>query len=52
MLSPSQILERISGRLDLLKGGRDADLRQQTLRSTIEWSYELLTPEEQPAHLR
>ena len=25
-------------RLDLLKGGRDADPRQQTLRATIEWS--------------
>ncbi|MGH3136204.1 MAG: ATP-binding protein, partial [Gaiellaceae bacterium] len=46
-LSPSQILERLSSRLDLLKGGRDADPRQQTLRATIEWSYELLTPEEQ-----
>jgi predicted ATPase len=46
-LSPAQILERLSGRLDLLKGGRDADPRQQTLRATIEWSYELLTPEEQ-----
>ena len=47
VLSPQQILERLSGRLDLLKGGRDADPRQQTLRATIAWSYELLTPEEQ-----
>jgi predicted ATPase len=47
VLSPRQILERISGRLDLLKGGRDADPRQQTLRATIEWSYELLAPEGQ-----
>jgi predicted ATPase len=46
-LSPAQILERLSQRLDLLKGGRDADPRQQTLRSTIEWSHDLLTPEEQ-----
>ena len=30
-LSPAQILERLSQRLDLLKGGRDADPRQQTL---------------------
>ena len=29
----AQILERLSGRLDLLKGGRDADPRQQTLES-------------------
>jgi predicted ATPase len=46
-LSPVQILERLSQRLDLLKGGRDADPRQQTLRATIEWSYELLSDEEQ-----
>jgi predicted ATPase len=47
VLTPEQILERLSQRLDLLKGGRDAEARQQTLRATIEWSYELLTPEEQ-----
>jgi predicted ATPase len=43
VLSPAQILERLSQRLDLLKGGRDAESRQQTLRATIAWSYELLT---------
>ena len=43
-LSAAQILERLSRRLDLLKGGRDADPRQQTLRATIEWSYDLLSP--------
>jgi predicted ATPase len=42
VLSPRQIVERLSGRLDLLKGGRDADPRQHTLRATIEWSYDLL----------
>ena len=47
VLSPRQILERLVKRLDVLKGGRDADPRQQTLRATIEWSYELLSPEEQ-----
>ncbi len=46
-LSPAQILERISQRLDLLQGGRDADPRQQTLRATIAWSYDLLSEEEQ-----
>ena len=51
-LSPAQILERLSGRLDLLKGGRDADPRQQTLRATIEWSYELLTSDEQQLFAR
>ena len=47
VLSPGPILKRLSGRLDLLKGGRDADPRQQTLRAAIAWSYELLSPEEQ-----
>ena len=47
VLTPAQILGRVADRLDLLKGGRDADARQQTLRATIEWSYELLTAEEQ-----
>jgi predicted ATPase len=47
LFSPAQLLERLGKRLDLFKGGRDADPRQRTLRATIEWSYELLTPEEQ-----
>ena len=51
-LTIRQILDRLSQRLDLLRGGRDADPRQQTLRATIEWSYELLPPEEQPLFAR
>ncbi|HLX31172.1 MAG TPA: adenylate/guanylate cyclase domain-containing protein [Gaiellaceae bacterium] len=47
VLSPAQILERLSQRLDLLKGGRDAETRQQTLRATIEWSHDLLSGMEQ-----
>src|SRR5579862_6335104 len=46
VLQPEQILERLGDRLDLLKGTRDADPRQQTLRATIAWSYDLLTDEE------
>ena len=46
LLSTEQLLERLGNRLDLLRGGRDAETRQQTLRATIEWSYELLEPEE------
>ena len=42
VFSPEQLLERLSQRLDLLRAGRDADPRQQTLRATIEWSYDLL----------
>jgi predicted ATPase len=46
-LSPAQILERLEQRLPLLTGGaRDLPERQRTLRATIEWSYELLTPAE------
>jgi predicted ATPase len=47
VLTPAQILERISQRLDLFRAGRDADPRQQTLRATIAWSYDLLSPEDQ-----
>jgi predicted ATPase len=47
VLTPTQIFERLSQRLDLFRGGRDADPRQRTLRSTIEWSHDLLDPEEQ-----
>jgi predicted ATPase len=46
LLSTTQLLERLANRLDLLRGGRDAERRQQTLRATIEWSYELLNPGE------
>ena len=46
-LSPAQILDRLASRLDLLEGGRDADPRQQTLRATIGWSYDLLSEAEQ-----
>jgi predicted ATPase/class 3 adenylate cyclase len=46
VFSAAQLLERLSQRLDLLKGDRDADPRQQTLRATIEWSHELLAAEE------
>jgi predicted ATPase len=47
LFSPEQLLERLAQRLDLLKGERDADPRQQTLRATIEWSYDLLSDDEQ-----
>ena len=47
LLTTDQLLDRLGSRLDLLKGGRDAEIRQQTLRATIEWSYELLEPAEQ-----
>jgi predicted ATPase/class 3 adenylate cyclase len=46
ILSLRELLERLSGRLDLLKAGRGVEPRQQSLRATIEWSYELLDPDE------
>ena len=47
VLTPAQILERISQRLDLFTAGRDADPRQHTLRAAIGWSYDLLPTDEQ-----
>ena len=46
-LGPEQIRDRLSDRFGLLTGGSRAALpRHQTLRTTIEWSYDLLTPAE------
>ena len=48
LLSPDELLTRLDKRLPLLASrSRDAPARQQTLRATIEWSYELLEPAEQ-----
>jgi predicted ATPase len=48
MLSPQAILSRLVHRLKLLTGGsRDLPTRQQTMRGTMDWSYELLTEAEQ-----
>jgi predicted ATPase/class 3 adenylate cyclase len=46
VFTPDQLLQRLGQRLDLLRGDRDADPRQQTLRATIEWSHDLLSPHE------
>ena len=48
LLSPQALLGRLNHRLAVLRGGRqDAPTRQQALRDTISWSYDLLNPEEQ-----
>src|SRR5579884_1835587 len=48
LLSPQALLARLSHRLDVLTGGaRNAPDRQQTMRATIAWSYQLLAPEQQ-----
>ncbi len=47
VLSPDEMLHRLDDRFGVLRGGhRAASSRQQTLRATLDWSYELLTPSE------
>lgn len=47
-LSPADLVERLDDRLRLLTGGRRASVeRHRTLRATIQWSYDLLTPAQQ-----
>lgn len=47
-LSPADLVERLDDRLRLLTGGRRRSVeRHRTLRATIQWSYDLLTPFEQ-----
>jgi predicted ATPase/class 3 adenylate cyclase/Flp pilus assembly protein TadD len=48
LLSPAALFARLERRLPLpAAGARDAPARQQTLRATIEWSHDLLTPDAQ-----
>jgi predicted ATPase len=50
VLSAEDLASRLERALPLLTGGaRDVPERQRTLRATIEWSYELLTEDEQRA---
>jgi predicted ATPase/DNA-binding CsgD family transcriptional regulator/transcriptional regulator with XRE-family HTH domain len=45
---PEALLRRLEHRLAVLTGGaRDLPARQQTIRATIDWSYHLLSPDEQ-----
>ncbi len=47
-LTPAQIVERLDDSLNLLSGGsRTAMTRQQTLRATLTWSFDLLDADEQ-----
>ncbi|MFG1785766.1 ATP-binding protein [Rhodococcus oryzae] len=47
-MSPDQILQRLTDRYQLLTiGSRVAPTRQQTLRSCVDWSYELCEAREQ-----
>ena len=48
LLPPQALLTRLSQRLTVLTGvARDVPARQQRLRNTIQWSYDLLDVEEQ-----
>jgi len=48
LLSPQALLPRLEQRLQVLTGGSlDAPDRQQTLRNTLSWNDELLSPDEQ-----
>jgi predicted ATPase len=47
VVGPEELLRRVDRRLSFLTGGpRDLPLRQQTLRSTIAWSHDLLDDSE------
>lgn len=53
LFTPKKLLERLSDRLKILTGGaRDRHARQQTLRSAIDWSYDLLEPPERKLFVR
>ena len=48
VLPPQALLARLDDRLRLLTGGaRDLPERQRTLRNTLDWSFDLLSPPEQ-----
>jgi predicted ATPase/DNA-binding CsgD family transcriptional regulator len=48
LFSPQALLRRLEHRLPILtQGMRDLPARQQTLRKTLDWSYDLLCDEEQ-----
>ncbi len=46
-MSAAEILDRLNDRFRLLVGGRRRIQRQQTLGAALDWSYDLLSPDEQ-----
>ena len=52
-LAPAELVARLDGRLRLLTGGRRSSVeRHRTLRATIQWSYDLLSPQQQQVFQR
>ncbi len=48
LFTPAELLSQLDQRLSVLSDGpRDLPARQRTLRATLDWSYDLLSPEEQ-----
>jgi predicted ATPase len=53
LLTPEAMVDRLDSRLMLLSGGaRNLPERQRTLRGALEWSHELLSPEERKLFAR
>ncbi|HEX3304389.1 MAG TPA: tetratricopeptide repeat protein [Thermomicrobiales bacterium] len=53
VLPLTQLLDRLNARLPMLTGGRcDSPTRHQTMRDSIAWSYDLLSPDEQSVFRR
>ena len=53
LLSPDELERRLAGALELLvEGARDLPARQQTLRATLDWSWELLDESQRSALAR
>ena len=53
LFSPAMLLEKLEHSLDVLRANfRDIPDRQKTMRNTIEWSYQMLSPAEQTMLMR
>ena len=52
LLSPAQLHARLRDSFDVLVGAGDRPERQRTLRATIDWSHDLLAPDEQALFAR
>jgi predicted ATPase/DNA-binding CsgD family transcriptional regulator len=52
VLSPKEIADGLDDHLRLLRGGHRPDPRHQTIRASLDWSYELLTDAERQLFAR